>query len=352
VVVSESFGLDDSLILENSTILKDGKIIFYSEKGNRVYEEIIDLVFSTGILINISDPSHWNLNGQNSSGIDSTYRWEIDVKGYGKTIGTTYSGVIVYSTKLEQNITVGKKIVWVSNIDPFLTGDTVELFDSSGSVQKTRVVSISNFIEIQNPAEKTFSTVFGASIRILRDTFDGDHQHSIKSGEVYSTLVEKYKLAGYAFSHNHVLSSMISDVSCINDSGNGKIYVGGDSKQILSSYDYGETWQEEVNLGAEGECTTATCIETNANGHVFIGTGCGFIISQTNSTNKEASPLFMPVIEESSSSSSESSESSESSSSTSSDSSSSLSSSSISSESSSFEKGIGFISIENGFIVR
>ena len=146
------------------------KIVFYSQTGQESYEETIDMVYPTGFTISIKEPDHWNLNGSKSYGIDSTYGWEANVKGFGKTINTIYVDIVVYSTRLETDTVMGSTIIRVPDYSLFVQGDLVELFDSSGTVQITEVISISDFIVIADPAIKLFSVPGASRIeRLLMD---------------------------------------------------------------------------------------------------------------------------------------------------------------------------------------
>ena len=315
IIVADQSGLDDPLILADPTVLRGSKIMFYSQDGSEAYEETIDLVYQNSIIVTVSNAADWNLNGTSSRGIDVTYGWESDAKACGKTVGTTYVGLITYTTGISKDVVNGSTTVWIDAPAAFVPGDVVELFDSTHSVQRTSVISVTDHLVIADPAEKTFAKAWGASIRIRKNTFDGDHEHQIRNGEIYSVTVPRFQSVGYPASHSHILSSMIQGITCMKTDGNGKIYAGGTSNIVLSGLDNGNSWKAEVDLNLEGgdSCQMATCIELDKSGFAYVGTGCGFVVVQTDNTDKGAGPIDIPVIDESSSSSSASSSSSSSS---------------------------------------
>jgi hypothetical protein len=325
ITVSNPSGLANPLLVANPTLLQGEKITFYSPDGTIAFQETVSLVYPTSIVIDVVNANDWNLNGFGSYGINSTYLWEIDASAYGQTANPTYVDFIVYSTKLIQNAALGSSILNVPDPSKFINGDMVEIFDSSGTIQSATVISSISYVTISVPLQKTFSMTNGASVRILRNSFPENHTHMIKNGEVYSASVEEYQAVGYPLSHNHVLTSSLSNVACLKSDGLGRTYAGGSSNEILVTLDGGNTWQESISLN--DLCSNTTCIGVDYTGKVAVGTGCGFIAAQATSLNEEANPVEVPIIDDSSSSS-ESSESSSSNSSSSSSSKSSISSSS------------------------
>lgn len=310
ITASHSYGLDAPLIVANPQIARGIKIMFYSQNGQLAFEETIDSVYPTGVIVDVSDTSNWNIDGSKSFGIDSTYEWESDVSLCGVTTSTTYSDFIAYTTALDRDVIIGTINVWVSDISKFSVGDTVELFDSSGTIQRTKISSISDHLIIDDPAQKTFSVKLMASIRTRLDSYPVDHIHEIKNGEVYLVDVEEYRYNGYSLSHNHVLSSPINSVTCVKNDASGTIYVGGTSEEILATTDDGETWNVATNLDNYGEpCSLASCMSLGPDGTLTIGTGCGFVMQQATTVDKNAIPISIQEIEASSSSSSASSSS-------------------------------------------
>ena len=281
--------------------------MFYGQNGQLAFEETIDSVYPTGVIVDVSDTSNWNIDGSKSFGIDSTYKWESDTRRCGVTSSTVYSDFIAYTTALDRDVDIGTTNVWVSDISKFSVGDTVELFDSSGTIQRTTINSISDHLIVDDPAEKTFSMESRASVRARRSSYPIDHIHEIKNGEVYPVDVEEYQSNGYSLSHNHVLSSLINSVTCVKKDASGAIYVGGTSEEILTTTDDGETWNVATNFDNYGEpCSLASCMSLGFDGTLTIGTGCGFVMQQATTVDKNAIPISIQEIEASSSSSSES----------------------------------------------
>jgi hypothetical protein len=347
IVASNPSGLDDPLVAADPEVARGAKVVFYGADGDLAFEETIDLVYPTGIVVDVSDPSHWNLDGSRDFGIDASYGWECDARRCGKTVGTTYAGFVAYATRVDRDVHVGDTAVWVPDASKFLPGDAVEIYDSTGTVQETSVVLVGSSVRIADPAEKTFAVEQGASVRARRSSHPTSHEHVVRNGEVYSTVVEEYQDVGYPPEHNHVLSSLIGGVTCVKSNGNGSLYAGGSSESVLVSADEGATWTEATPLSAgEGDgCQSASCMAVAQGGLMAVGTGCGYVVLQSTVIDRSPLPLSVEVVEASSSSSSLSttslsstssfSSSSRSSSSSSSSSQSSPSSSSASSKSSS-----------------
>jgi hypothetical protein len=230
------------------------------------------------------------------------------------TISTNYNDFITGMSRLSEDAVGGALLISVENASIFSAGNTVELFDSNGSVQRTTVISITkNVLTISDPTDRTYAKVWGASIRVRKNSFSNTHQHSIRNAEIGFINDEDFANAGYPVEHNHVLKDRIADVSCVMVDVSGKIIVAGSSNKVMSSLDRGESWNEEIDInevGSSNECEAVTCIVTNSEDRLSIGTACGFIISQSDSADRSAIPLEVLTIEESSSSSSSSESSS------------------------------------------
>jgi len=318
VTVKDAVGLDNPLLLSDSTLLCGTTIVIYKNDGTVAYEETIDSTAGVpaivGIIVNVGNQADWNIDGSRTAGIDTGYSWEIDASACGMTNSTVYEEFITHVSRLAEDAVAGTMTVKVDDPGSFPVSSSVELVDSNGSTQLTSVDSKSgSMLILADPLDRTYAVAWGAAIRLRQDSFAGDHVHSIRDGEVETVDVSQFAEAGYPRSHNHVMADKISNVACLRVDESGKIFAGGSSNIVFSSLDDGESWQEEIDIDSLSNDTTscqqATCMEVDFTGKTAIGTGCGFIVYQAVDSDMGGEPIEIPVIEESSSSSSSSSSS-------------------------------------------
>ena len=85
------------------------------------------------------------------------------------------------------------------------------------------------------------------------DAFPSVHEHIVRRGEVFTTRTPDYRESGYPDEHNHVLQDLVSPVKSIQVETGGTEFVGGAGSSIYRTKDFGETWEEFLDVNDVNE---------------------------------------------------------------------------------------------------
>ena len=333
-VTTSALGLSNPILLSHPTLLAGATIIFASAYNPElVYQESVVSVDATHVFVSLANAKHWNLDGSNPGGIDTTFNWSLDAQRYGLTTAIHYIDFMAYTSALTVGAAVGDLTVTVADGSGFVVGDLVRLSDSRPASQQFTILHIaSNILTLSAKVSQNFLPNNDAQVTALREGFSGDHVHQIWDSEPTTESVTAYQLAGYNTQHTHGLTHRIQNVSRLAAAwGLGRIVAGGNDSRLLYSDDSSKSWEVLVDTSAlTGLDGGVTSLVQSSAGYLMAGLSNGLVVTQGVGTTTTQALQYVPSTDlmPSSSSSSTSSYSSLSSLSTSSQSANSHSSSS------------------------
>lgn len=310
--------ISHSLLASYPTIMAGAKMLFFNTSDPRksYYKEIVSI--ENGVItVEKGTATDWAQTSP-ELGISEEWRWTIDARRYGVSVGTYYDRFITFRSVLTEDARTGQSSVTVLDASGMTTGDEVELCDSINNVQAFLILGIAgNVVELNASILKPYLMVNGSQLRVRASSFGNTHIHIIKDGEVFQTIVEEYTDSGYSYTHSHELINSIEKVKALSyDYDNEELLAVGNNSKLYTSGDDGITWWpktvENTIMVPSNWSKSFIKIDRTDSGEVFVGTNDGFFISKEG--NLVDDPLVYPgngqLMPSSSSSSSDSSPSS------------------------------------------
>jgi hypothetical protein len=337
VVVSSGFGLGNSLLVANPSILAGAEIVFYHDSmPDHVFFRRIVSTTSNSIVVELGDLADWDFDSRLAPVISEGYKWSIDASAYGVAAAPVFVDFATGVHLLAADAAPGDTSITVVSAVGISEGARIRI-QGGGSSQNAIVTAVDGeTLSINGEVSFRFRTNDQASVIVLsNDVPSGSHYHFVRKGEIEQANVVGFLTFGYNAWHSHGVRHRCATVShIINSDGLHTVALAGSGGKVWGYKDDKWSVLADVSYLTRQACNVTVMKEEQ--GSVVIGSSSGFVVFCDSESASEVvleNPLltgFAP----SSSSESEMSSASSASTSSSESSRSSLSSSSRSSSSS------------------